>query len=157
MILLRILIMGLPNSGKTWLAKELQTIFQCAWFNADDLRRMSNDWDFSEDARLRQAKRMKNISDFENNHGNDVICDFVCPTDNTRKIFDADYTIWMDTIKQGRYEDTNNLFKPPSHYDLRITTWITQDLLRRCLEDTSHGMMDTKHFLSNLGKELDRC
>jgi adenylylsulfate kinase len=153
---MKILIMGLPGSGKTWLAKELQDILKCAWFNADDVRKMANDWEFSENARLRQARRMRNLANFEKGEGRVVICDFVCPTDMTRYVFEADYTIWMDTIPQGRYEDTNKIFQPPTQYEMRITKWITKDLLHKCLEDSNHGTMDTEHFLSNLGKELDK-
>jgi len=151
---MKILIMGLPSSGKTWLAKELQNILKCAWFNADEVRRMANDWDFSEDARLRQSRRMRNLANFEKGEGGDVICDFVCPTDITRYIFEADFTIWMDTIQKSEFVDTNKIFKPPSDYNIRITKWITPDQLHKCLEDSNHGMTDTKHFLLNLVKEL---
>jgi len=82
----KILIMGLPGSGKTWLAERLQEKLECAWFNADEVRGQANDWNFSEAARLRQARRMRNIADFEKGEGNIVICDFVCPTELTRHI-----------------------------------------------------------------------
>jgi adenylylsulfate kinase len=153
---MKILIMGLPGSGKTWLAQELQDILKCAWFNADELRRMSNDWDFSETARLQQAARMKNLADFEKGEGRTVICDFVCPTELTRHIFDADFTIWMDTIQEGRFENTNKLFQQPKDYDIRITKWITLDPLLKCLEGTNPGTMDTERYLSNLSKELGK-
>jgi adenylylsulfate kinase len=153
---MKILIMGLPGSGKTWLARELQDILKCAWFNADQLRHMSNDWEFSEKARLRQATRMKNIADFEKGEGRTVICDFVCPTEITRHIFDADFTIWMDTIKEGRFEDTNKIFEQPTKHNIRISKWITLDLLHKCLEGSNPGTMDTEHYLLNLSKELDK-
>jgi|SRR6056300_245538 len=110
---MKILIMGLPGSGKTWLAERLQKHLNCAWYNADKVREMANDWEFSEAARLRQAYRMKNIADFENENNRDVICDFVCPLDITREIFEADVMIWMNTIDEGRFGDTNKMFQKP--------------------------------------------
>jgi len=111
---MKILIFGLPGSGKTWLAERLQKRLECAWFNADEIRRMANDWEFSEAARYRQSHRMASIANHEKHHDRTVICDFVCPTEATRSIFDADYTVWMDTIKEGRYKDTNKMFETPS-------------------------------------------
>jgi cytidylate kinase len=117
---MKILIMGLPGSGKTHLAERLQKHLECARFNADQVRQMANDWEFSESARLRQAARMKNIADFEKGEGRTVICDFVCPTETTRYIFDADFTIWMNTITTGRFEDTNAMFEIPSYADVVV-------------------------------------
>lgn len=124
---MKILIMGLPGSGKTYLAERLQKHLGCAWFNADEVRRMANDWEFGEDARIRQARRMRNFADFEKSEGRTVICDFVCPTELTRYIFEADYTIWMHTIGAGRFEDTNKMFEPPSYADLVIEKFLTDD------------------------------
>lgn len=117
---MKILIMGLPGSGKTWLAERLQKNLKCAWFNADRVREQANDWEFGEDARVRQAKRMRNIADYEKSCGRVVICDFVCPTENTRNLFDADITIWMNTIEEGRFEDTNKMFERPDEVDYDI-------------------------------------
>lgn len=117
---MKILIMGLPGSGKTWLAERLQKNLKCAWFNADRVREQANDWEFGEDARVRQAKRMRNIADYEKSCGRVVICDFVCPTENTRNLFDADITIWMNTIEEGRFEDTNKMFEAPDEVDYDI-------------------------------------
>ena len=145
--------MGLPGSGKTWLAQELKDILKCAWFNADQVRQMTNDWDFSQVARLRQAARMKNLADFEKGEGSIVICDFVCPTEMTRHIFDADFIIWMDTISESRFADTNQIFEIPTKYDVRIKKWITIDQLLKCWEDFSPGTMGIEHFLLSLGRE----
>ena len=120
---MKILVMGLPGSGLTYLSERLQPLLESAWFNADKVRSMAGDWDFSEEGRLRQSLRMKSIADFESSHNRIVICDFVCPTKETRKIFEADITIWLDTIDEGRFEDTNALFEPPSKVDFLIQEW----------------------------------
>ena len=99
--------MGLPGSGKTYLTERLQPLLKAAWYNADKVREMANDWDFSDEGRTRQSMRMRSFADFEKGHGRYVMCDFVCPTKETRANFDADITIWMDTIEEGRFEDTN--------------------------------------------------
>jgi len=110
---MKILVMGLPGAGKTWLSERLQKHLECAWYNADAVRKMANDWDFSPEGRVRQANRMRNIADYEKSHGRTVICDFVCPTQQTRKDFESDITIWVDTIDSGRFEDTNKMFEAP--------------------------------------------
>ena len=115
--------MGLPGSGKTYLTERLVPLLKAAWYNADKLREMANDWDFSEEGRLRQSKRMRAFADFEKNSGRLVVCDFVCPTKQTRLNFDADIVIWMDTIKEGRFEDTNKLFEDPVNVDFHILEW----------------------------------
>ena len=122
---MKILILGLPGAGKTYLAERLQKHLECAWFNADEVRRMANDWEFGEEARIRQARRMRNIADYEKGCGRTVICDFVCPTKLTRHIFEADYTVWMNTIDEGRFEDTNRMFEVPAMSDLVIDKFLT--------------------------------
>lgn len=124
---MKILIFGLPGAGKTYLAERLQKHLNCAWYNADAIRKMANDWDFTEEGRIRQARRMEVFSLFEKNYGRTVICDFVCPTQQTRNIFDADYTIWMNTIPSGRFEDTNRIFETPSYADLVIEKFLTDE------------------------------
>jgi len=115
--------MGLPGSGKTYLAQRLQPLLRAAWYNADKLREMASDSDFSQEGRIRQSLRMKAFADFESKQGRTVICDFICPTKETRKNFSPDIVIWLDTIKEGRYEDTNLLFEEPTNFDFRITEW----------------------------------
>ena len=128
---MKILIMGLPGSGKTWLAERLQTHLECAWFNADKVREMANDWEFSEDARIRQARRMANIADYEKGCGRTVICDFVCPTEMTRYIFDADLTVWMNTIAAGRFQDTNKMFEEPTDFDYLIENFMSDEEIKQ--------------------------
>ena len=122
--------MGLPGSGKTTLAEKLhRRLAPCKWYNADDIRKSCNDWDFSAAGRIRQAERMRGLAQDSLAYGfTHIICDFVAPTKEIRNIFSADFTIWMDTIEHGRFEDTNKLFEPPTEYDIRITNYINQSL-----------------------------
>ena len=118
----KILVMGLPGAGKTTLSKYLAKELNAVQVNADKVRRESNDWDFSLEGRRRQAKRMKELSDFHVLKGQDVVADFICPTNETRKDFNPDYIVWVDTIKKGRFEDTNQMFIKPEKYDFHVTT-----------------------------------
>jgi len=143
----RILIMGLPGAGKTYFAERLKQFIETNgdifkvnpdrvmnyegipdhammkvsvdWFNADEVRKRYNDWDFSRDGRIRQSLRMFEFA--MKCSGEFVICDFVAPLPEMRHNFKADWTIWIDTIDAGRYEDTNRAFVPPDVYDFRIT------------------------------------
>ena len=113
--------MGLPGSGKTTLAKQLAPMFNAVWLNADEVRKEANDWDFSEQGRLRQAERMRLLAIKNVAENRVVVADFICPTKFARSEFGADYVIWMDTINAGRFEDTNKMFEPPEKYDFRVT------------------------------------
>jgi broad-specificity NMP kinase len=135
----RILIMGLPGSGKTYFAERLKQYLESymnpvnehslrpladakvtvAWLNADEVRRYYNDWDFSREGRIRQSHRMRELAEEANTDY--CIVDFVAPLPEMRHNFRADWTIWIDTIDQGRFEDTNKMFVPPEVYDFRIT------------------------------------
>jgi|TARA_B100000767_G_scaffold269419_1_gene291230 adenylylsulfate kinase len=117
-----ILIMGLPGSGKTTLANELGPMLNSKRLNADEVRREANDWDFSEEGRKRQAKRMADFALKLRNEGNNVIADFICPTPEARSLFPADFIIWVDTINKGRFDDTNKMFVKPDKFDFHVTT-----------------------------------
>ena len=119
----KILIMGLPGAGKTTLAREIKKkleegSYTVEWFNADEVRQKYNDWDFSESGRIRQSHRMRELA--EASTADCVIADFVAPLVEMRNNFKADWTIWMDTIDRGRYEDTNKAFVEPESYDFRV-------------------------------------
>ena len=114
--------MGLPGAGKTTLADELAPLLNAKRLNADEVRKAANDWDFSEEGRTRQAKRMADLALKLKNDGNYVIADFICPTPKARSLFPADYVVWVDTIKEGRFDDTNKMFIKPSKYDFHVTT-----------------------------------
>ena len=118
----RILIMGLPGSGKTTLAKQLHSRIDCKWYNADEMRKLENNWDFSMKGRILQANKMKTLAENAVSAGfKYVICDFVAPTEEIRHIFNADITIWMNTIKESRYTDTNRIFQKPKNVDYIIS------------------------------------
>ena len=112
--------MGLPGSGKTTLADILARLLNAKRLNADVIREQYNDWDFSDEGRKRQANRMKKLAKDITEKNMKVVVDFVCPTEKTREDFNADYTIWMDTIKEGRFDDTNKMFVPPKKYDFKV-------------------------------------
>ena len=128
--------MGLPGSGKTTLANELGPMINAKRLNADEVRKAANDWDFSVEGRKRQAKRMADFAKKLKNEGNYVVADFICPTPEARRLFPADYTIWVDTIKEGRFDDTNKMFVKPEKYDFHVTT------------------QDAKHWAPKIFKEI---
>ena len=114
--------MGLPGSGKTTLANELGPMLDAKRLNADEVRKEANDWDFSEEGRKRQAKRMADFASKLKEEGNYVVADFICPTPEARKLFPADYIIWVDTIKEGRFDDTNKMFIKPEKFNCHVTS-----------------------------------
>ena len=157
-IIMKILICGLPGSGKTWLSERLvKHLDNCAWYNADFVRKYANDWDFEIKGRMSQANRMKTFADFEKNNGRWVVCDFVAPTEKARITFNADYLIWIDTIKEGRvvteklkqlnemnnlpfdakslstskeFDDTTKMFEEPRNANQHVTSFLTDDEIK---------------------------
>ena len=128
---MKILIIGLPGSGKTTLASKLVPLLKAKWINNDKIRKKANDWDFSEEGRVRQAKRMADLAEKFKKEGHFVVADFICPTPKARKLFNADFVVWVDTIKKGKYDDTNAMFVKPEKFDFHVTSqnakiWATQ-------------------------------
>ena len=113
--------MGLPGAGKTTLASKLVNLLNAKWLNGDIIRKEANDWDFSVEGRSRQAKRVRDLANKNKSEGHIVIADFICPTPEARKLFAPDILIWVDTIKEGRFEDTNIMFIEPEKFDFRVT------------------------------------
>ena len=130
-----ILIMGLPGSGKTTLASELAPLISAIRINADEVRKEADDWDFSENGRKRQAKRMSDLAQKKKKEGNYVIADFICPTPAARSLFPADYVVWVDTIQKGRFEDTNQMFVKPEKYNFHVTSQDVQAWAPKIYED----------------------
>ena len=109
----KILIMGLPGSGKTSLARLLAPMFNAVLLNEDEVRKEANDFDLTDIGRSIHTNRMKRLADEAIQNNRNVIADFEC-TDDERKDFNADYIIYMDTIKESKLE-------PPSNFDFKVT------------------------------------
>lgn len=138
----KILICGLPGSGKTTLAEQLVTRLKASWFNADAVRQEINkDLGFTDEDRLEQSRRMGKLADWACMSGSYVICDFVCPTEATRKAFNPDYIIWVNRIDEGRYADTNKLFTSPDKdqrwddHDMILTDGTPEEWAREVMQN----------------------
>ncbi len=120
----KILIMGLPGAGKTTLAISLARRLNAVHFNADEVRReINSELSFSPGDRIEHARRMGWLCDQVVKTGCLAIADFICPLPETRQAFSAGgepFIVWLDRIQEGRFEDTNRLFVPPEHFDMRI-------------------------------------
>ncbi len=146
---MKILICGLPGSGKSTLAEPFAKLIGGIWINADQVRTRYDDWDFSPEGRIRQAQRMKHLSDGVVIAGKIAVADFVCPTEAARAEFAADYTVWMDTIKEGRYEDTNKMFEKPVDINYHVNGWF---------DDTHAQLVKVvqNYMLAQQGKPTER-
>ena len=142
---MKILLFGLPGSGKTTLAQPLSDLLGAVWINADAVREEYNDWDFSPEGRMRQAMRMKYLADGIVKAGRICVADFVCPTKQARAEFDADFSVWMDTIDEGRFADTNAMFQKPDGVDYHVSEWFSDthlvlvDVIKKYMERGYHA------------------
>ena len=113
----KLLVMGLNDSGKTTFAKKLAYALNSPHLNADDVRKQAKDWDFSPEGRVRQCLRMKDMAEALDGW---VVCDFICPTEELRQLFEPALLIWMNTVKHSRYDDTNKMFEQPEWFHFQI-------------------------------------
>ena len=127
--------MGLPGAGKTTLANELAPMIDARRLNADEVRKSANDWDFSKEGRKRQAKRMASLALKLKDQNNYVVADFICPTPEARNLFPADYIIWVDTIREGRFDDTNKMFLKPDKFDFHVTSQDAKNWAKKIFKD----------------------
>ena len=144
---MKILICGLPGSGKTTLAEPFAKLIGAVHLNADAVRKEYDDWDFTPEGRIRQAQRMRYLADGVVKAGKVAVADFVAPTAQARDEFGADYVVWMDTIKEGRFEDTNKMYVPleKGQYDYHVAKWFS---------DTHHQLVQVvSNYLKDHGTE----
>ena len=149
---MKILIIGLPGSGKTWLGSRIAEKFNIPFWDADIVRKIYNDWDFSGQGRDRQSIRMRKLAEVDPIS----ISAFIAPLPGYIRNFFPDKLIFMDTVKDCEYEDTNKLFKPPQNPDVRIIKWIDENQLFKCLDDINLGTKDIQNFSNELIEKLDK-
>ncbi len=118
---------------------QLGPLYSVDWLNADDIRKRYNDWDFTEEGRIRQSLRMRELADASS--ADIVVADFVAPLEVMRDNFDAHIVIWVDTITESRFDDTNKAFVKPTKFNIRVTE-----------QDTNKwGKIAVKAIFKNIG------
>lgn len=139
---MKILIMGLPGSGKTTLAFHLFMKLQengknSTWLNADSVRKMFGDQDFSIEGRLRQAQRMNDLASCST--AEYIICDFIAPLKESRDLFKPDFVIWTNTTAASDFSDTDNIFIKPEFFNIEIKNfnYSIDDILKEIYKNGS--------------------
>ena len=149
---MKILIVGLPGAGKTWLGSRIAKYFSIPFWDGDIVREIYNDWEFTLQGRDRQSMRMRKLAEVDTIS----ISAFIAPLPGYIRNFFPDKLIFMDTVKDCEYEDTNKLFKPPQNPDVRIIKWIDENQLFKCLDDINLGTKDIQNFSNELIEKLDK-
>jgi len=153
----KILVMGLPGAGKTTLVRKLAPLLKAVIFNADEVRaHISKDLGFSIADRIEHARRMGWLCDRVIEAGGVAIADFICPTPQTRAAFGADFIIWVDRIREGRFEDTNRLFIPPDRYDFRVEADGDPGIWAERIRSALHSLPDISTTPSHV-RGADAC
>jgi adenylylsulfate kinase-like enzyme len=108
-----ILIMGLSGNGKTTFYNNIKTSLKDhLYLNADEIRKSYNDWDFSISGRIRQAHRMKSLS--EKSEESLIVIDMICPLKEMRSIIKPDIIFFINRKDSSKYPDTDIIFEMPS-------------------------------------------
>jgi len=122
---MKILIFGLPGAGKTTFAQKLCKDLDVAYFNADQIRKIFNDWDFSDYGRTHQALRMQRLTELTNKSS---IVDFICPFNEYRNYYDL--IIWINTIDKSKFENTNKIFQIPNKVSYEIKDYNYNNIIK---------------------------
>jgi len=108
---MKILICGVDGAGKTTLAKALAPLLGAIHYDGDEVRAMTGNASFDLAGRIAQATTMRVLCDKVKAAGGIAIASFICPTNEIRAIFDADYTIWVANATRSQFKDTRDMFE----------------------------------------------
>jgi adenylylsulfate kinase-like enzyme len=105
--------MGLSGNGKTTFYNNIkETLKNHLYLNADEIRKSYSDWDFSISGRIRQAHRMKSLS--EKSEESLIVIDMICPLKEMRSIIKPDIIFFINRKDSSKYPDTDIIFEMPS-------------------------------------------
>ena len=118
---------GLPGSGKTTFSKKL-LLPNMDYYNADEIRKKFDDWNFSIAGRKLQSARMLSMTVDSKMNRRHSIADFVAPFDKNRQSYDI--KIWMNTISESKYRDTNEIFEKPKTCNFEIKDYNYDNIIK---------------------------